>query len=82
VQIDKDSFFRNRITAWHETPPVCWTVVALSLVIILFALSGSALAIAVPGYRDFLWLPVTLALACLYLMVRAIIRIATHHRAS
>jgi hypothetical protein len=80
MQIDKDSFYRHRITPWYDSPCVCWTLVGFSFLVMIFSLTGVAASLGDAAFRDFLWLPLSLAGLSFFLMVSAVLRITSRHR--
>ncbi|MFH1154092.1 MAG: hypothetical protein V1793_09750 [Pseudomonadota bacterium] len=82
MQLDNDSFYRNKITPWYDTPSVSWMTIWISILIMIFAAAGLGVVLNTPEFKGFLWVPLTLGCFCLYLIVRAAIRITNRDRTS
>ena len=67
--------FRRAIVPWYDSDAVCYSVVALMTVILLFSIIGIVAAREGPEYRGDTWVPVLLVLMSLGVIVSTVVRL-------
>ena len=67
--------FRNVIVPWYDADTVCYGIIALMTVILIFSFIGIAAAREVPAYRGYFWVPLLLAMMSAGVLVSTIVRL-------
>ena len=67
--------FRNVIVPWYDADTVCYALVALMAVVLIFSILGVAAAREVPEYRGYAWVPLLLAVMSAGVLVSTIVRL-------
>jgi hypothetical protein len=80
MQLDPNPSFRRVIPPWYDTDALCWAVVLLMLVVVLFALAGVSVALTHPSFSKHLWMPLLLAAMGLSVLVSTVLRLLRRRR--
>jgi len=75
MRAGKAPLFRNVIVPWYDADTVCYSVVALMAVALIFSILGVAAAREVPEYRGYVWVPLLLAVMSAGVLVSTIVRL-------
>ncbi len=75
MQLDQNSFFKNRITPWYDSNPVCWIFIILGVISFLFGLSGIMTAVNNFLYINFVWVPSLISILSLFIIIKISIRL-------
>jgi len=75
MRAGKAPLFRNVIVSWYDADMVCYSVVALMAVVLIFSILGVAAAGEVPEYRGYAWVPLLLAVMSAGVLVSMIVRL-------
>lgn len=67
--------FRNVIVPWYDADTVCYGLVALMAVVLIFSILGVAAAREVPEYQGYAWVPLLLAMMSTGVLVSTIVRL-------
>ena len=67
--------FRNVIVPWYDADTVCYGIIVLMAIILIFSFFGIAAAGEVPAYRGYFWVPLLLAMMSTGVLVSTIIRL-------
>ena len=80
MQLDPNPSFRRVIPPWYDTDALCWAVLLLMSVVVLFALAGVSVALSHPAFFGHLWLPLLLAAMSLSVLVATALRMFRRRR--
>ncbi len=80
MQLDQNSFYRNKITPWYDSNSVCWIFIVLSAVVFFFGLTGIMVAATNPHYKAYLWLPYLLSGLSLIIIIKIIFRLIKRNK--
>lgn len=61
MRLDPNPFFRKAIVPWYDSWPVCYIIIFVLFIFFLFSLAGILVACEIEGYRDCIWVPLSLA---------------------
>ncbi len=75
MRTGKSPLFRHVIVPWYDADTVCYSIMALMAVILIFSIIGVAAARNVPEYRGYVWVPVLLAAMSTGVLVSTIVRL-------
>jgi hypothetical protein len=80
MQLDPNPSFRRVIPPWYDTDALCWAVLLLMLLVVLFALAGVSVALSHPAFSGHLWLPLLLAAMSLSVLASTALRMICRRR--
>jgi hypothetical protein len=60
MRLDPNPLFRRIMMPWYDSTPMCWSLVAAMLLLVLFSWAGIVVAGENPAYCKYRWLPWTL----------------------
>jgi len=75
MRVGKTPLFRNVIVPWYDADTVCYSIMVLMVIILIFSVFGVVAAREVPAYRGYFWVPVLLALMSTGVLVSTIVRL-------
>lgn len=75
MRAGKTPLFRNVIVPWYDADTVCYSVVALMAVVLIFSILGVVAAREVPEYQGYAWVPLLLAMMSTGVLVSTIARL-------
>jgi lipopolysaccharide export LptBFGC system permease protein LptF len=80
MQLDPNPSFRRVIPPWYDADALCWAVLVLMLVVVLFALAGVSVALSHPAFSGRLWLPLLLAAMSFSVLASTALRLYRRRR--
>ena len=75
MRTGRTPLFRNVIVPWYDADTVCYGVIVVMIVILIFSFFGIAAAREVLEYRGYIWVPLLLALMSAGVLVSTIVRL-------
>ena len=75
MRYDRGPLFRKTISPWYDSETFCAVVILLMVVVLLFSVCGIWAARDNSAYNPHLWVPVSLLLMCLYVILSISIRL-------
>ncbi|MBR9980473.1 MAG: hypothetical protein KFF50_05560 [Desulfatitalea sp.] len=69
MRLDPQPLFRKVIRPWYDGNTACWIVIAVAVSVVLFSLSGLSVARSDPFFHRHAWVPVTLLILSLFVLV-------------
>lgn len=60
MRLDPNPLFRRIMMPWYDSTPVCWTLFAAMVLLVLFSWAGIVVAGENAAYRGYRWVPWTL----------------------
>lgn len=75
MRAGKDPLFRNVIVPWYDADTVCYSIMVLMAVILIFSILGIAAAREVPEYRSYAWVPILLAMMSAGVLISTTVRL-------
>lgn len=75
MSLDPKPVFRRMIVAWYDSEIACFAIIFVMLCVLLFGISGISVTLENPLYRDHLWLPATLCLMAMILIVVSVYKL-------
>jgi hypothetical protein len=75
MRAGKAPLFRNVIVPWYDADTVCYSIMVLMVVILIFSIFGIAAAREVPAYRRYVWVPLLLAMMSAGVLASTIVRL-------
>lgn len=82
MQLDQNSFYRNKITPWYDSTFVCWVIILMAVAVLIFGFTGILVAAGDPLYKAYLWLPCLLSVFSLILVITISIRLIKRNKAT
>jgi len=75
MRTGRTPLFRNVIVPWYDADTVCYGIIVLMAVVLIFSFIGIAAAREVPEYRGYFWFPLLLAMMSAGVLVSTIFRL-------
>jgi hypothetical protein len=72
---DRSPIFRKTISPWYDSEMFCAVVIGLMVMVLLFSACGLWIARDNTEYDSHLWVPASLLLMCLYVILSISIRL-------
>ncbi|MBW2368206.1 MAG: hypothetical protein JRH15_10000 [Deltaproteobacteria bacterium] len=79
MRLEQPPLFRRVFIPWYAADIACLLTAGFAVMVILFAAIGVSAAFAVTQYVDFVWVPVSLILLGLLLLLSVIFRLLRRH---
>ena len=80
MRLDPNPLFRRVIMPWYDSTPLCWALVAVMAILVLFSLTGVFVALNAPEYKKFIWVPLMLGLLSLLMVISISWRVIQRRR--
>ena len=78
MRLDPNPLFRKIIIPWYDNPLLCWVLLSAMVVLVVFSITGILVAEYTAEYKGFVWVPVTLFLLSLFLLLSLAFRLVRH----
>ena len=75
MRSDRNPLFRKTISPWYDSEMFCVVVIVLMVMVLLFSACGFWIARDNSDYNSHLWVPLSLLLMCLYVILSISIRL-------
>ena len=75
MRLYQNPVFRKVIIPWYDSDTVCFLMILFMIVVLLFGVVGIWAASETDGYREYIWLPITLVILGGIVIVSTIIRL-------
>ncbi len=75
MPLDKKTVFRKAVIPWYNSTTAHIVVVLLMLLVLLFAVTGIAVARENPAYQGYIWVPVLLIAMSVAVIAATVIRL-------
>ena len=69
MRLDPNPLFRRVIMPWYDSPPVCWMLLTAMVALVFFSVVGLLVARATPEYHRFVWVPWSLLVLSLFMLL-------------
>ncbi len=79
ANLDQTSVHRKVFTPWYDGETACFITMAAAAAVLLFAVVGIFVAYEDTASHDCAWVPVTLALMCLWVLLSVGVRLARRY---
>jgi uncharacterized membrane protein len=76
MRLDPNPLFRRVISPWYDSAPARWTTLIGMLAVAVFSATGIWVARQNPDYHVHTWVPVTLLLLSLLVLISTVHRMA------
>ena len=63
------------IIPWYDTDMLCYIMIIFTILVIGFSLVGISVALNNIIYINYIWLPVTIIILCLFVLISVLIRL-------
>jgi hypothetical protein len=73
--------FRKVIYPFYESETACIIIITVTLILIIFSMAGISVAREEPKFNDYVWVPVTLLIMSLAILIPAAIRLTKQYLA-
>ena len=74
MRLDPNPLFRRVILPWYDSAPVRWATLISMFLIAVFSMTGIWVARETPDYHPYTWMPTTLLLLSLLVIVSVVHR--------
>ena len=75
MPLDQNPLFRKIIIPWYDSEMVCFIVIALMFLVLMFSIVGISGAYEKVEYREHIWVPVILVIMSGLVIVSTAIRL-------
>ena len=75
MRLDPNPLFRRIIIPWYDSPLMCWLILSLMVILLIFSITGITVAEGNPEYKRYVWIPVVMLVSCLFLLVSVSVRL-------
>lgn len=75
MKSDRNPLFRRTISPWYDSEMICAVIIVLMVMVLLFSACGFWLAREILAYHSYLWVPLSLLLMSLYVILSISIRL-------
>ncbi len=69
MRLDPNPLFRRVIMPWYDSTPVCSVLLVSMAVLVFFSVVGLMVARATPEYNHFAWVPWSLLVLSLFMLL-------------
>ncbi len=73
--MDPKPVYRKVISPWYDSEPLCIWIIALMLVVFLFACAGISVAGSHPLWSSYIWVPILLAVLSFWVLFTTSLRL-------
>jgi hypothetical protein len=73
--MDQNPVFRKMMVSWYDSEPACYIFIVFMVFILLFGITGLTVALDIPEYSDYIWVPTVLIVFCTYMIFSMIFRL-------
>jgi hypothetical protein len=80
MQLDPNPSFRRVIPPWYDTDALCYAVILLMLIVLVFSMAGVSVAWETPEFFGHVWLPALLSVLSLSVLISTLLRLLRRHR--
>lgn len=75
MRTGRTPLFRNVIVPWYDADTVCYGIIVLMAIVLIFSFFGIAAAREVTEYRGYFWVPLLLVMMSAGVLVSTIVRL-------
>jgi uncharacterized membrane protein YfcA len=75
MRFDRSPLFRKTISPWYDTEMLCYVVLVLMVLVMIFGVCGLWVVQNEPEYHSHGWVPASLLLMSLYVIVSISVRL-------
>jgi len=75
MKFDRSPLFRKTISPWYDSEAICALIITLMVMILMFSICGLWVVRSQPEYHSHLWVPLSLVIMCLYVILSISIRL-------
>ncbi|MGD9007957.1 MAG: hypothetical protein PVG41_08555 [Desulfobacteraceae bacterium] len=79
MRLDPNPLFRRIMMLWYDSTPVCWTLFAAMVLLVLFSWAGIVVAGENAAYHGYRWVPWTLLVLSTLVGVSVLRRLVRRH---
>ncbi len=79
MPVKSKPIFRKVISPFYNTETACIVIIFLMLIILLFGITGIAVALETPRYSDYIWVPVIIVCLSFVVFAFELIRFIRHY---
>jgi hypothetical protein len=77
--MDRNPLFRKIIVPWYDSDAACYILLAGMLLVMVFSITGIAVARTYPEYHAHTWVPVLLTVLSSLVLVSIVTRLIKRH---
>lgn len=77
---DRTPYFRQIIVPWYDSDPACYIVMVFLGLILIFGFIGISVVREIPDNQGYIWVPVTLILLSVSVIISTLIRLMKRYR--
>lgn len=75
MRLDPNPLFRKLITPWYDSNTVCTLLLVAMVAVAVFSIIGIVVARQDTSYHGYTWVPATLLILCLFVIISVIVRL-------
>ncbi len=75
MRLDPNPMFRRIMMPWYDSTPLCWLLLVVMLSLVLFSWLGIRVAGEYPAYQKAVWMPWTLLVLSLFVLLSVLRRL-------
>lgn len=79
MRLDPNPLFRRVITPWYDSNLACWIMLMAMVLMVLFSVAGVVVACQNPDYLGRTWVPATLGVLSLFVLLSVVLRLVRRH---
>ncbi len=74
MELETHQVYKKVITPWWDSNPACWILIGFLSLVLIFSLAGITVAVTTQAFQTYVWFPSMLALVCLVLIIKILVR--------